>query len=76
MERLVGRLGAVLDRAAVEAAKESALSTLGERDAVDVVVEAFADRVLLWFGCEDALEEYDGTGPDDHLDVGALKAAY
>jgi hypothetical protein len=76
VERLIGRLGAALDHAAVEAGEGSAPSTLGELDAVDVVLEALAERVPRWFGCEEALAAYDEPVSDEHLEVSELREAY
>jgi hypothetical protein len=76
VERLIGRLGAALDHAAVGAGEGSAPSTLGELDAVDVVLEALVERVPRWFGCEAALAAYDEPVSEEHLDVSDLREAY
>lgn len=76
VNRLISRLGAALDHAAVDADAESAPSPLSELAAVDVVLDALVSRVPRWFGRDAALDAYDEPVSNRHLDVSELRSAY
>jgi hypothetical protein len=76
VDRLVSRLGAALDAAAVDAGDAPAPSTLEEQTAVTVVANAFATTVPRWLGDSAELESSDQPVSDVHLDVDDLTDAY